>query len=84
MPLEAQTYLFDILKSIEHIRAFVGTRSFEEYERDALLVSAVERQLMVGEAVVQLLKLEPALNIRSSSQIIGFRNILVHNYARVS
>ncbi len=85
MPLDARTYLFDILRSIENIRVFVGTQSFEAYEQNALLVSAVERQLMiVGEAVTQLLKLEPNASIAGASQIIGFRNILVHNYARVS
>ena len=85
MPLDARTYLFDILQSVESIHAYVGNQSFETYEQNALLVSAVERQLMiVGEAVTQLLKLEPNTNIAGASQIIGFRNILVHNYGRVS
>jgi uncharacterized protein with HEPN domain len=85
MPLDAKTYLFDIVNAIAAIEQFVGVRDFDAYSSDALLVSAVERQLMiVGEAVTQLRKVDPAATISSAAQIIGFRNILVHNYARVS
>ena len=50
-----------------------------------MMNSAVERQLsIIGEAIVQLLKLEPNVPIMAARQITGFRNILIHNYARVS
>jgi uncharacterized protein with HEPN domain len=50
-----------------------------------MMKSAVERQLsIIGEAIVQLLKLESNVSITSARQITGFRNILIHNYARVS
>lgn len=48
-----------------------------------LLRSAVERKLMiVGEALNQMLRLEPDLEhqIPDARQIIDFRNILVHGY----
>ena len=49
------------------------------------MVWAVERGLsIIGEAVVQITKFHPAIQLTSSKQIIGFRNILIHNYARVS
>jgi uncharacterized protein with HEPN domain len=67
------------------IELFVGTKTFHEYKGDVLLVSAVERQLsIVGEAVTQLKKLLPEGSVSNATQIIGFRNILIHNYARVS
>jgi uncharacterized protein with HEPN domain len=48
-------------------------------------VWAVERGLsIIGEAVTQLVKIEPSARITSAKQIIGFRNVLIHNYARVS
>lgn len=85
MPLDPQTYLFDILQAVEAIEEFTQGQTFETYQGSRLLVSAVERQLcIVGEAMTQLLKLEPAAPITAAKQIIGFRNILIHNYARVS
>jgi uncharacterized protein with HEPN domain len=61
-------------------------RTFEEYANDLLLRSAVERQFeIVGEALNQLSRLDPGLAARipALSDIIGFRNILVHGYAQV-
>ena len=85
MPVNAQTYLFDIQKSIELIREFTQDQTFEMFQENAMMNSAVERQLsIVGEAIVQLLKLEPNISITAARQIAGFRNILIHNYARVS
>jgi uncharacterized protein with HEPN domain len=85
MPVNAQTYLFDIQKAIELIREFTQDQTFEMYQKNVMMNSAVERQLsIIGEAIVQLLKLEPNVSITSARQITGFRNILIHNYARVS
>jgi uncharacterized protein with HEPN domain len=85
MAVNAQTYLFDIQKAIELIREFTQDQSFEMYQKNVMMNSAVERQLsIIGEAIVQLLKLEPNVSITSARQITGFRNILIHNYARVS
>ena len=85
MPVDARTCLFDIQKSIELIREFTRDQTFEMYQKNAMMNSAVERQLsIVGEAIVQLLKLEPNISITAARQIAGFRNILIHNYARVS
>ena len=85
MALSADVYAADVLTAIELIERFVGAKTFEEYETDVLLVSAVKRQLsIVGEAVTQLKKLLPEGSVSNTTQIIGFRNILIHNYARVS
>ena len=85
MPLDAQTYLFDIVQAAEAIEEFTQNQTFETYSQSRLRVSAVERQLsIVGEAMTQLLKLKPNTPITAAKQIIGFRNILIHNYARVS
>ena len=85
MPVDARTCLFDIQKSIELIREFTQDQTFEMYQKNVMMNSAVERQLsIVGEAIVQLLKLEPNISITAARQIAGFRNILIHNYARVS
>ena len=85
MALDARVYALDIVRAVALLEQFVGQLSFEEYTADVLRVSAVERQLgIIGEAVTQLAKLEGNVQLSSARQIIGFRNILIHNYARVS
>lgn len=85
MPLDARVYLQDVLSAVQDIREFTRGVEFEEYSESRLLISAVERQLsIIGEAVTQLLKLETGLTLTDARAITGFRNILIHNYARVN
>jgi uncharacterized protein with HEPN domain len=85
MPLEPKVYLLDILNAIKRIEKIISSQTYESYSQDETLVWAVERGLsIIGEAVTQLTKLEPDVNLTSARQIIGFRNVLIHNYARVS
>ncbi|MGL4611926.1 MAG: HepT-like ribonuclease domain-containing protein [Trueperaceae bacterium] len=85
MPLEAKVYLYDIQQAIERVEKIVQDKKFESYVSDETLVWAVERGLsIIGEAVTQLIKVNPSAEIASAKQIIGFRNVLIHNYARVS
>ena len=86
MRLEAQKYLFDIKQAADRIVRFCEGRKFEDYRHDELLRSAVERQFeIMGEALSQLAKIEPALaeRIKDHRKIIAFRNILIHAYATV-
>ena len=86
MELEAKKFLYDMLQGARLLEQFSEDRSFAEYERDALLRSAVERQFeIVGEALSQLHKSHPAVaqGIIDYRQIIAFRNILIHGYAVV-
>ncbi len=75
-------YLSDILMAIELIEEFiVDDKDFTLYDQDRKTQSAVERQLaIIGEALNQLKKLEPEIEIENDKQIISFRNRLVHAY----
>jgi uncharacterized protein with HEPN domain len=75
-------YLSDILQAIELIEEFSnGVQSFTDYDLDRKTQSSVERQLsIVGEALNNLQKYAPQLEIVHQKQIIGFRNRLVHAY----
>jgi uncharacterized protein with HEPN domain len=83
MPRDPEKYLFDVLDSCRFLLEFTSGRTLEDLRGDRGFRSAVERELqIIGEAVLQLSKLAPAVAERFSehSRIIGFRHILVHGY----
>ena len=86
-PLEARKYLFDIKQACGLLRQFTAGRTFDDYEKDPLLRSAVERQFeIIGEALGQALRVDSSLAdaITDTGRIIAFRNRLIHGYASVS
>jgi uncharacterized protein with HEPN domain len=86
MRVEAKKYLFDVREAGGLILQFVQDRSFEDYARDPLLRSAVERQFeIMGEALNKLSQIDPgtAVRIAEYRRIIGFRNVLIHGYDTV-
>ena len=86
MELEAKKYLHDMRAAAELIANFTEGKSLADYEADAMMRSAVERQFeIIGEALAHLARLDQSLahRIREYSRIIAFRNILIHGYAEV-
>jgi len=86
MDLEAKKYLSDIAKSAGLIESFTDRKNLADYESDAMLRSAVERQFeIIGEALVHLAQIDSAAAARISlyRRIIAFRNILIHGYTDV-
>jgi len=85
--LDIRKYLFDINEACELLRQFTAGKTFSDYSADPMLRSAVERQFeIVGEALAQLLRLDPSLRsrINDAGRIIAFRNRLIHGYASVA
>jgi uncharacterized protein with HEPN domain len=82
MTEKSKKYLSDILRAIVLIEDFtVDISDFKAYQEDLKTQSAVERQLaIIGEALNQLKKEEPNLEVENDKQIIGFRNRLIHSY----
>jgi len=59
---------------------------FDDFDRDIVLRSAVERQFeIVGEALAQLARLDAATaqKVPDIREIIAFRNVLIHGYAMI-
>jgi len=86
MQLESKKYLYDILQAAKRVAEFTRDRDFPDYESDALLRAAVERQFeIIGEALRRLAKEDAATAalISGHLRIIAFRNILVHGYADI-
>jgi uncharacterized protein with HEPN domain len=78
-------YLFDIESSILSIYEFIGSKTFDEYMANKLLKRAVEREFeIIGEALNNIVKNFPEINVSNSRRIIDFRNYLIHGYADVS
>lgn len=83
---ESRKYLWDALQAADRIGRFVSGKTFEDYKKDELLRSGVERQFeIIGESLAQLSRLDSdtAASIPELSRIVAFRNILIHGYATV-
>lgn len=86
MQRDSHAYLWDALHAAELLSEFRKGKTFEDYESDGLLSSAVERQFeIIGEALNQLSKVDAELAsaIPELGRIVAFRNILIHGYAVV-
>jgi uncharacterized protein with HEPN domain len=86
MPLEDRKFLYDIQQAADLLAAFTEGKRFEDYQNDAMLRAATERQFeIIGEALAQLARLDESLaaGITEYQRIIAFRNILIHGYAQV-
>lgn len=81
MRREVARYLQDIVQACERLQRFLSGCA-----ADDLLRSATERQFeIIGEALNQLLKLEPQLaqHFTNPGRIVAFRNLLIHQYGLV-
>ena len=86
MRLETRKYLYDIQQAAARISEFTGGKRFEDYQNEAMLRAAVERQFeIIGEALVRLARLDGDIvaQISEHRRIIAFRNILIDGYADV-
>jgi len=76
-------HLYDIHDAASLIFQFVNGKSFDDYKRDDLLRSGVERKFeIIGEALNRIRRDDPAIleQIREQRSIVSFRNILAHGY----
>lgn len=81
---EVKKFLWDAHSAATRVALFVAGKSLDDYLRDDLLRSGVERQLeIVGEACNQVSRLdvETGARIPELARLVAFRNILAHAYA---
>jgi uncharacterized protein with HEPN domain len=83
---DPRAFLWDVTEAASAIGGFITGVDAQAYARSALVNAAVERKFeIIGEALNQLSKLDPALAARipELSKIVAFRNQLIHSYAAV-
>jgi uncharacterized protein with HEPN domain len=86
MQPEVRTRLQHVIDAGEAILHFTAGRTFDEYHRDDMLRSAVERKFeIVGEALREAAKVSVTIrnDVTDYRRIVDFRNVLVHDYAEV-
>lgn len=86
MQRDPRAFLWDVREAARAIQAFTEGMDAGAYAGHAMAQAAVERKFeVIGEALNQLAKLEPALasRIPDLPQIVAFRNQLIHGYALV-
>lgn len=79
-------YILDIesvIKEIETIKSKTENNFFH-FQKDIILQRAIERDLeIIGEAIRNVIVIDPNVKISSSRNIIGLRNIISHAYDSV-
>lgn len=80
---DTRAFLEDIRVACDRLVEATSQADLATYRADWKLRSIVERQFSIlGEALSQLLRLNPALEprIRDARRIVNFRNLLIHGY----
>lgn len=81
MQREISKLLHDIQEACNLVEEFAKGNSVETYETNAMLRSAIERQLMiVGEALNQTNQIDESFidSVTDARRIINFRHVVVH------
>ena len=83
MDRKIRKYLADILASIIDIESFMAERpkEYATFCNDTLFRRGVERNMeIMGEAMNNVLKIDPNIAITSSRKIVDTRNFIIHAY----
>lgn len=86
MDNRVQKYLNDILDAIVEIEEETEARGrmFDILRTDRVFRKFVERNIgIIGEAVNNILKVNPDINISAARKIVNTRNLVIHSYDSV-
>lgn len=86
MPRSAVAYLSDIVEACDAIQDVLSGVDLPTYQKTRAIRSAVEREFItIGEAISVLGRVSPDVvdGISHARMIVGFRNVLTHDYAAV-
>ena len=83
MTRDREKFVFDVFESSRYLAQFTADETLDRYVNDRAFRRVIERELqIIGEALMQLKKLDPKVVARfsESERIIAFRHVLVHGY----
>ncbi len=82
---EIKKFLFDINEAANSIFEYLGDkRDFFAYNENKMLSRAVEREFeIIGEAINNILKIDPDFPIKNARRIVDLRNLVIHGYDKV-
>ena len=83
MDRKQRKYLSDILSSILEIESFLENRPrlYATFCNDTLLRRGIERNIeIMGEAMNQVLKINPQVEITAARKVVDTRNFVIHAY----
>lgn len=83
MDRKLRKYLSDILSSIMEIESFMVDRpkEYATFCNDTLFRRGIERNIeIMGEAMNQVLKINPDIQITSARKVVDTRNFVIHAY----
>lgn len=83
MDRKLRKYMSDIHSSILEIESFMETRpkEYATFCNDLLFRRGVERNIeIMGEAMNQILKINPDIRITNARKIVDTRNFVIHAY----
>lgn len=83
MDRKRKKYLSDILSSIHEIELFMEDRpkEYATFCNDILFRRGIERNMeIMGEAMNQVLKIDPNIPITAARKIVDTRNFVIHAY----
>jgi uncharacterized protein with HEPN domain len=86
MARDPRAYLWDVREAGRAILSFTQDMDLLAFSSHLMAQASVERKFeVIGEALNQLSRVEPALAARipDLSKIVAFRNLLIHGYASV-
>jgi uncharacterized protein with HEPN domain len=86
MPRSVVAYLADVADACDAIDSVLAEVDLRTYQQQRATRSAVEREfILIGEAISSIRRLRPdiAAGISNARMIVGFRNLLAHDYAAV-
>ena len=83
MDRKLRKYLSDILSSILEIESFIADRpkEYATFCNDTLLRRGIERNIeIMGEAMKQVLRINPDIPITAARKVVDTRNFVIHAY----
>jgi uncharacterized protein with HEPN domain len=86
MPPERARLLNDMQNAASTIAEFIVGKELPDFHEDKLLRSGIYYQfVLIGEALSRLRQIDSAIaeQITDAWRIIGFRNQIIHGYARI-